>query len=71
MVAKLKVIWSERSETDLDQIYNYLIDDWGIKEANVFLDLAQEFENLICKYPEAFALSKKIKNCRLGLFTKA
>ncbi len=59
MAVKLSVNWSERSETDLDQIYNYLLNDWGIKEANVFLDLVQEFENLICKYSEAFAFSKK------------
>ena len=39
MAAKLKVIWSERAVTDLDLIYNYLLEEWTRKEANAFLDL--------------------------------
>ena len=70
MAAKLKVIWSERAVTDLDLIYNYLLEEWSSKEANAFLDLVQEFIRLIVQYPNAFAVSKKIKACRLGLIHK-
>ncbi|HET6990368.1 MAG TPA: type II toxin-antitoxin system RelE/ParE family toxin [Bacteroidia bacterium] len=70
MAAKHKAIWSQRSVDDLDEIYNYLLEEWSSKDANTFLGLAQEFEKLVCQYPEAFAVSRKFKSCRLGLIHK-
>lgn len=70
MAVKHKAIWSKRSVTDLDLIYNFLLEIWTKKEAEIFLDLTMEFEKLICRYPEAFPLSQKIKGCRLGLIHK-
>ena len=70
MAAKLKVEWSLRAVSDLDRIYKNLMLIWTSREANLFLDLAQDFENLISRYPNSFPLSKKRKGCRLGLIHK-
>ena len=70
MAAKRNINWSKRAINDLDIIYNYLLEEWTIKEANEFLDLVDEFVHLIKIYPEAFAVSFKNKNCRLGLIHK-
>ena len=70
MAAKLKIQWSARAVADLDDIYNYLLKEWTLKEAEIFLDLVKDFLNLIQQYPEAFIASRKIRGYRLGLIHK-
>lgn len=70
MAVKLRIEWSNRSILDLNSVYNYLKENWTIKEAEIFLDLTQEFLNLIQHYREVFPGSQKIKSCRLGLIHK-
>jgi hypothetical protein len=70
MAGKYKAIWSERSITDTDLICNFLLEIWTQKEVVMFLDHLREFEKLVCQYPEAYPISQKIKDCRLGLIHK-
>lgn len=70
MAANLSIEWSFRAISDLDRLYTNLLEIWTPKEANIFLDLVQEFEFLVCRYPEAFSTSVKKKNCRLALIHK-
>jgi plasmid stabilization system protein ParE len=67
MGKKVEVEWSIRAEADLDNIYNYLLIHWTEKEADYFLELALEFQNLIAQYPGAFPKSRKRKSYRIGL----
>lgn len=70
MAAKHKVEWSKRAVADLDQLYNNLLEYWTPKEANLFLDMTQEFEQLVATHPEVFSASRKYKSVRLGLIHK-
>jgi plasmid stabilization system protein ParE len=67
MRKKVEVEWSAQAQIDLDAIYNYLLIHWTEKEAQTFLELALEFQNLVSDYPEAFPRSRKRRLYRLGL----
>lgn len=67
MVEKFELEWSEPATHDLEKIYNFLLLTWTIREAENFLDLVLEFEELLLRYPKLFATSKKFRYCRIGL----
>lgn len=67
MEKKVEVQWSIRAETDLENIYQYLLNHWTEKEAEYFLGLALEFQNLFARHPKAFPESRKRKAYRIGL----
>lgn len=67
MDARLNVNWSHTATSQLDKFYHQILDKWLIREAEKFLDLAQEFELVISKHPSAFIASKRIKKYRIGL----
>ena len=67
MEENLDIKWSAEAEFQLAKIYNYLLTEWGEKEAERFLDLAQEFEKIVSKYPFAFTPSQKKPHLYIGL----
>jgi plasmid stabilization system protein ParE len=67
MAANLKVEWSDEADSQLAKFHDQVLELWGKKEAEHFLDLAQEFERLVSLYPKAIIKSKKKRNIRLGL----
>lgn len=67
MDARLNVNWSLAATNQLDKFYHQILEKWTIREAEKFLDLAQEFELVISKHPSAFIASKSKKKYRIGL----
>lgn len=67
MERKVEVEWAVRAQADLENIYNYLLIHWTEKEADHFLELALEFQNLIAQHPAAFPKSRKRRAYRIGL----
>ncbi len=67
MAARLNVNWSLTATNQLDKFYHQILDKWTIRDAEKFLDLAQEFELVISKHPSAFIASARIKKYRIGL----
>ena len=60
-----KIIWSADAVSDYDQNIEYLLDEWGIKETQQFIDEIAEMLNTISKMPELFPLSdyRDIRKC--------
>jgi len=70
MEENLNVEWSEAAVEHLEKFYRFIFYKWSFKEAEKFLDQAQEFELIISKFPKAFVQSSKKKNYRIGLIHK-
>lgn len=60
-----KIIWSADAVSDYEQNIEYLLDEWGIKETQQFIDEIAEMLNTISKMPELFPLSdyRDIRKC--------
>ena len=54
-----KVIVSKRFQTDASRIYEYLIQNFSVKDGLSFLDKIEERVELITKYPTIGRLSQK------------
>lgn len=54
MRAPYKVIWAEEALQNVAAIFDYLINNWGQKEANHFLEQLKEREILLSQQPKAF-----------------
>jgi plasmid stabilization system protein ParE len=67
MAEPRKVEWTARAERDLDRIHAFVLERWTQREADHLLDLVQEFERLIVRWPNGFKRSKRSKHHRLGL----
>ena len=66
MAVEYRVIWSKEAVNDLEEIYDFILRKWSLKEAERLLDLIKEFEDVICIYPEGFKLSNSIEGVRIG-----
>lgn len=67
MAALRRVEWSARAERDLDRLYAFVLERWTQREADHLLDMVQEFEALIARWPNGFKRSQRNKHHRLGL----
>ena len=67
MGAKVEIEWTAQAVADLDSIYSYVLLNWSKKEADAFLDVVREFQDIIAAYPNASIRSLKRKAYRLGL----
>jgi len=70
MAASLKIKWSKAAELELDGFYQLILSNFTSREANLFLDQVEDFENVIAKFPELFISSNKKKNLRIGYINK-
>ncbi|MBK9275082.1 MAG: type II toxin-antitoxin system RelE/ParE family toxin [Flavobacteriales bacterium] len=66
MAALRSVEWTARAERDLDRLYAFVIECWSQREADHLLDMVQEFEALIARWPNGFKRSQRNKHYRLG-----
>lgn len=66
MAAPRKVEWTARAERDLERIHRFVLERWSLREADHLLDLVQEFESLIARWPNGFKRSRRNKHHRLG-----
>jgi plasmid stabilization system protein ParE len=62
--------WSLESSERVFAIKKYLIEMWGDKEANFFLERLRHFENLVTRYPKLFPKSDKFPSLRKAVITK-
>ena len=67
MGARVEVEWTNQALADLDAIYKYVLLNWTEKEAEIFLNMVREFQDVIATYPNAAARSTKRKSYRLGM----
>jgi plasmid stabilization system protein ParE len=67
MAAPRRIEWTGRAERDLDRIYNFVLELWSGREADRLLDLVQEFEVFVARWPNGFKRSSRNKQHRLGL----
>ena len=70
MAGLYNVIWTLEAKKQVDEILEYLRNNWSEKECSDFLDLTVHFQKTISLFPRTFKVSKKYKNCRLGLIHK-
>ena len=70
MRKKLEVIWSEESAKRTDEIVDYLLKKFSIKEATHFLKLLKDFEKIVSQFPETYPLSINKKGIRRAVIAK-
>lgn len=70
MANKRQVIWSLESSRKVQSIIEYLLDEWGEKEAKVFLKRLKKFENLVVEHPQLYPASQADENLRKAVITK-
>ena len=66
MAAPRSVEWTARAERDLDRLVAFVLEHWSQREADHLLDMVQEFEALIARWPNGFRRSQRNKHHRLG-----
>ena len=59
MAALRRVEWSARAERDLDRLYAFVLERWTEREADHLLDMVQEFEALVARWPNGFKRSQR------------
>ena len=67
MAAPRRIEWTRRAERDLERIHDFVLDLWTKREADRLLDLVQDFEVFVARWPNGFKRSQRNKLHRLGL----
>ncbi len=67
MAAARKVEWTFESLSDLERIHASVAKAWSEATAERFLDLIDEFEDLVVQFPQGFRASPVRPDLRLGL----
>jgi|SRR4051812_7591237 plasmid stabilization system protein ParE len=70
MKSGFKVIWSDQAKFNLQQIINYLENNWTKKEIKTFYMKLEKTISLISSNPELFRITNKRKNVRKCVFSK-
>ena len=65
-----QISWSNLSLKDLDNILEYLQDEWSEKEVKLFKSLLSKKLGLISKYPKLFPSSKIRPSIRRSVLSK-
>lgn len=65
-----KIIWTEKSQTDLIEIIDYLIIEWGNKSAANFKNKVSNELDTISKMPKIYQKSDYNKNLRRCVVVK-
>jgi len=61
MAKKRQVIWSIESSRKVQSIIEYLLEEWGEKEANAFLNRLKKFESMVIDYPHYTLHHKRMR----------
>jgi len=67
MAALRRVEWTAQAERDLEAVHAFVLERWSEREANHLLDLVQEFEALVARWPFGYKRAHHDKDLRLGL----
>ena len=61
----MKIVWSADAVADYEHNINYLLEAWGTKETQQFIDEVSEMLSTISKMPELFPLSdyRNVRKC--------
>ena len=65
-----EIIWAERADKDLQNIIDYLLEEWSEKEVAGFVKALDQRLQVIIENPRLFATSEKLKNIRKCVLTK-
>ena len=65
-----QIIWSPLSVKDLDEVLDYLDNEWEEKVATRYIDLIEEFIHQISVNPKQFPLIHRRKKIRKCVITK-
>jgi plasmid stabilization system protein ParE len=69
MNAIYDVVWTQRAENDLNNIFNYLESSWTQREIDNFAKMLERNIELITRYPDMFQfydISRNIHKCVLS-----
>lgn len=66
MADRLEIFWTDRAKADLSRIYDFILLNWSLKEAQRLLALVKDFEDTVSEYPEMFKTSSSYADVRLG-----
>ena len=66
----MKIFWSPKARNDFENILDYLLKEWGIKEVESLIKKTDRVLNAIAQNPKMFIESSKRKNVRKGFITK-
>lgn len=64
MVARSIVIWSAEAVGQVELIKDFIGAQWTQREVSVFLDLLQEFQALVVRFPNDYQRSELYPGCR-------
>ncbi len=67
MAGPKRVEWTFEALNDLENIHDSLVKAWSTSTAEGFLNLVDEFEDLVIQYPFGFRASPVRPELRLGL----
>jgi plasmid stabilization system protein ParE len=70
MKSGYKILWSEQALTDLQNILDYLTENWTQRELKNFSQRLDKRINLIRHYPNLFPSSSTKKSIRRSVLTK-
>jgi len=70
MKSGFKLLWSETALADLQNIINYLTENWTTREIQNFAKRLDRRVNLIGLNPKLFPKTSKRKNVRRSVLTK-
>lgn len=70
MAKKRRVIWSLESSKKVQSVIEFLLKEWGEKEAKAFLKRLKKFEKLVIEYPQLYPASQTDINLRKAVITK-
>ena len=61
----MTIVWSEEAKSDYEYNIDFLLQNWSLKEAQVFVDEVDLVLRMIAKMPTMFPLSdyKDIRKC--------
>jgi plasmid stabilization system protein ParE len=65
-----RIIWSARASIDIENIINYLLQNWTEKEVRNFVRKLDRRLELISINPRLFSKTNKRKNVRRSVLTK-
>lgn len=64
------MIWSLESSKKVLSIVDFVLEEWGEKEAKSFLEHLKKFEKLVIEYPHLYPVSQVDENLRKAVITK-
>ncbi|ASU35813.1 Plasmid stabilization system protein ParE [Mucilaginibacter xinganensis] len=66
----LKILYTNRAESDAITIKNYLLHKFTQREVDNFYEILIIFENIVCAFPKLYPKSIKGKNIHRAVLSK-